>query len=431
MFRLLNIGSNEFRYVLLFITSITLGIWQYFGMSLKLAVFPNQGVTSASNFSDFINGGQSKAEVKNLPDRIDLHCRIVLSDTFAFCGVSIPLTSREKQGVDLNRYTEMELELDYSSPEKDTLLIYLNNKESLADGKQLEKSNLWVVSPVAGNNRFSLQPQRFFIPSWWIFKNQRDGLNLEPDIHNVVSISLTTGDNTVARTVDISIKRIIFYGKWVSAEQLYFGLLLAWLTLLSMHGLIFFRKLSISYKQSRQHNKYLVKLNQFLSAQKDEFETLAKKDKLTGAWNRAGVRDLLKSVMEQFLDKKTPCSLLVLDIDHFKQVNDDFGHDVGDEALKSFVSLIESNTRDTDVLARWGGEEFILICPATNISAAEILANTISNKLANAQIIEQRQITCSIGIAQLANEDIEEWFKRADKALYEAKQAGRNCVKSA
>ena len=427
--KLVHIRSNEIHYISLFIVSIILVVWQYFGMSLNLVVVPDASMhTKATVYSDIINGGRSESRLTYEAGEISLDCNIVLSDTFAFCGVSIPLVAEGEKGVDMRKYSQMQIELEYTSAKKDTLLVYLINEEYSVDGSKLEKSNLWAVSPQQDVNKFLLTPNRFIVPSWWIFKNSSNGLNLEPDISNVTAIQITTGDNTEARDVRISIRHISFTGKWISTDDLYLGLLIAWLALIVLHGLRTMRVLTARFKQSKEHNKKLVKLNRFLRIQKNQYETMAKKDKLTGAWNRAGVRDLLESVLEEYKVYRTPCALLAIDVDHFKKINDEFGHDAGDRTLKALVALINSYTRKKDLFARWGGEEFVLICPNTDINAAKTLAETLRHKIETAELIEERTVTCSFGIAELRDEEIDVWFKRADEALYGAKAAGRNVV---
>ena len=430
--KLFHVRLNEIHYICLFSISIILVVWQYFGMSLNLVVIPDAStLTKATVYSDQVNGGRSKSQLTNEAGKSLLDCNIVLSDTFAFCGVSIPLVGEGEKGVDIRKYSQMQIELEYTSAKKDTLLVYLINEERLVDGSKLEKSNLWAVSPKPDINHLLLTPHRFIVPSWWIYQNSRNELNLEPDISNVTALRITTGDNTEARDVRIGIRRISFSGKWISADDLYLGLLAAWLALFLLHSLRNMRMLTARFQRSKQQNKKLVKLNRFLSIQKNQYETMAKKDKLTGAWNRAGVRDLLESVLEEYKTNATPCTLLALDVDHFKSVNDDFGHDAGDMALQALVALIDSHTRQKDFFARWGGEEFVLICPNTDIHAGEILAEMLRHEIEIAELIKQRKITCSFGIAELGDEEIEVWFKRADDALYRAKEAGRNLVESA
>lgn len=430
--KLVLIRSDEKHYVYLFVISILLVAWQYYGMSLNMVVIPDDtNADRVTVYSDFINGGRSDSRLRNEAGKLLLDCDLILSDTFAFCGVSIPLVAEGEKGMDMRKYSRMQIELEYISADNDTLLVYLINEEFSDDGSRLEKSNLWPVSPNKNSNTFLLRPDRFIVPSWWIFQNSRNGLNLEPDISNVTALRITTGDNTKARTVSLNIRHISFSGKWIASDDLYLGLLVAWLALILLHGLRTMHVLTVRFRQSKEQNKKLVKLNRFLRIQKNQYETMAKKDKLTGAWNRAGVRDLLESVLEDHKLHGIPCALLVIDVDNFKRINDEFGHDAGDRALSGLVKLINSYTRNKDTFARWGGEEFVLICPNTDLHAATTLAEILRQKVQTTKLLEERNITCSFGVAELEGEEIEVWFKRADEALYRAKAAGRNRVESA
>jgi len=428
----LPINSNEIRYFILFICSLILVIWQYFGMSISLTVIPEISKTLVPSIhSDQINGGLSKTRLSNAKGKLQLDCEIIHSDVFAFCGTTIRLVKESDNGINAYRYSHVQIDLEYNAEQKDSLLVYLNNQEQVAGKHTLEKSNMWAVSPKEGFNHFVLSPNRFFVPSWWIFQNNHDGINQEPDISNVTSLSITTGDNATARKVQMTVHQIVFSGKWIEADDLYLALLTTWLALIFIHGLVHIRTLSNNYKQSKEHNAYLSKTNEFLSIQKNEFETMAKIDKLTGAWNRAGVRDILQTSQDIFKKDATPCTLISLDIDYFKNVNDTYGHDAGDEVLINLVNLIQENTRADDYLARWGGEEFLIICTKTNLKHAKILAETLRAKTEKAPLLKDHKITCSFGLAEFKGEEIKQWFKHADIALYEAKRAGRNRVKCA
>ena len=117
------------------------------------------------------------------------------------------------------------------------------------------------------------------------------------------------------------------------------------------------------------------------------------------------------------------------DIDHFKSVNDRYGHLVGDEILKEVVDEIKSSIRDSDILARWGGEEFIILLPNTSEKNAIIVANKIVRKIENRKFKVVGNITMSCGVSEVTpNDTLNVWFKRVDDALYKAKDRGRNRV---
>ena len=122
-------------------------------------------------------------------------------------------------------------------------------------------------------------------------------------------------------------------------------------------------------------------------------------------------------------------SLLMLDIDYFKNVNDTYGHDVGDYVLKELCSTIKNMIRKTDIFGRWGGEEFLLILPNTNKDEAISIATKIRNIIENHKFDYIPQVTISIGVSVYNEKSRKEIFlKKVDDALYKAKSSGRNCV---
>lgn len=153
-------------------------------------------------------------------------------------------------------------------------------------------------------------------------------------------------------------------------------------------------------------------------------------DKLTGCWNRVRIEEILQQEMARQRRYGHPAAMLMLDLDNFKNVNDQFGHLAGDEVLRSFGQLLRTNISATDVPGRWGGEEFIVVLPASTFFDAAALAEKIRDQLENLSFSFMKGITVSIGVAACrATDSVEEWIKRADLALYKAKISGRNQVK--
>ena len=160
---------------------------------------------------------------------------------------------------------------------------------------------------------------------------------------------------------------------------------------------------------------------------------LATKDELTGIKNRRYFNEVMKRTFDIFQRDKVSFCTLMLDIDFFKKVNDNYGHDGGDALLKSLTCTLKESLRDIDLIARYGGEEFIALLPNTEKSNAFIVAQRV--RLAVEKSIVQHnahkiKVTTSIGISEISPEDIdyESVIKRADVALYEAKSTGRNKV---
>lgn len=155
-------------------------------------------------------------------------------------------------------------------------------------------------------------------------------------------------------------------------------------------------------------------------------------DTLTGIANRLGYDHHIAQEYARWKRFGNPLSLVVWDIDHFKRINDDYGHAAGDKALKTIASLLASKVRETDYLARYGGEEFVLIMPGASLESAKLVAEKLRETVENSGFHFKGapvQITISAGIAEFVKGDSPSTvFERADKALYEAKQNGRNQV---
>ncbi len=157
-------------------------------------------------------------------------------------------------------------------------------------------------------------------------------------------------------------------------------------------------------------------------------------DPLTGLNNRRYLETHLGALMEQAAQKGRPISAMILDIDHFKRVNDTYGHDVGDEVLKGFAARVKRAVRTADLMCRFGGEEFVIVMPDTKLSIAKLVAERVRAAVAAAPFLIEKgarslPITVSIGVGEShGGENSDLLFKRADKALYLSKTSGRNRV---
>ena len=155
-------------------------------------------------------------------------------------------------------------------------------------------------------------------------------------------------------------------------------------------------------------------------------------DPLTGAFNRRHMDANLDEAIERHRRTFAPASAVLIDIDLFKQVNDRYGHEAGDDVLKSIVALIQQRRRKLDLLFRQGGEEFLLLLPDTRAAEAMMVAETLRQAIARAPILGDEPVTVSIGVGELHPSDpARDWVRRVDEALYRAKEGGRNRVVSA
>ncbi len=166
-----------------------------------------------------------------------------------------------------------------------------------------------------------------------------------------------------------------------------------------------------------------------------QVEELAVKDPLTNVLNRRAFTGILEREFRRAVRYNTPITLMILDLDYFKKVNDTYGHLVGDNVLREVAKICQSSLRDIDVLVRYGGEEFVILLPGTNLQEGMVVANRIKSRMEKNRFdaaMNDISVTVSIGIAHYPALPIirtaETLFLQADQALYAAKRAGRNCI---
>ncbi|MGB5866979.1 MAG: diguanylate cyclase [Arcobacteraceae bacterium] len=178
-------------------------------------------------------------------------------------------------------------------------------------------------------------------------------------------------------------------------------------------------------------DKFLVTLVDItkITMKSKQFEIKATYDNLTKIYNRSKFNELIEIEYKNAINEQEPLCFAMIDIDHFKEVNDVYGHMVGDETLITFAKTINKLIREGDIFARWGGEEFTLLLPSTDITKAHLIVDELREAIENVTFKLIGKKTCSIGLTQFKeNDTIKDVIIRADNALYEAKKSGRNKV---
>lgn len=195
----------------------------------------------------------------------------------------------------------------------------------------------------------------------------------------------------------------------------------------------FISNMTRELKQYHDRLEYTVNELQMEMAERkvaiEELEQLATTDPLTSLYNRRKFNELLAYEVERNQRYHADLSLIMCDIDHFKKINDKFGHAAGDTALKIFSDKVTENIRDVDIFARWGGEEFMILMPNSNINSARSVAEKLRKTIEDTDTKTVASLTASFGVTHCKDDDTTESFvKRVDEALYKAKQQGRNTV---
>jgi diguanylate cyclase (GGDEF)-like protein len=181
----------------------------------------------------------------------------------------------------------------------------------------------------------------------------------------------------------------------------------------------------------KQTQNSLAEAHAQLALKNHELELLSNTDRLTGLDNRHKLDERLAGELARSQRHGTAFSLIMLDIDHFKAVNDTHGHQAGDEVLVAMAALLRRHSRIIDAVGRWGGEEFLLLCPETGESGAMSLAEKLRASIEMALFPAVGQVTASFGVAAWRPaDDGEALLRRADEALYRAKEKGRNRVEA-
>src|SRR5690606_9005975 len=234
-----------------------------------------------------------------------------------------------------------------------------------------------------------------------------------------------------AGTHEIRVEYLDIYSELLPAGIWYLGVALLWL----LSNLFFIsRHLRLQEMRIRNDTRRLSTLVSYstdLKQESQKYKTLSSTDPLTGVLNRNGFAHEMTTISS---DGKLVegTAIIMIDIDHFKRINDTFGHDAGDAVLREIASVIQKNIRGTDKLVRWGGEEFMLFCKETGAQQTLLVAEKIRSAIETMEIQYHKNmipVTASLGAgATHDNEDFDALFLRCDQALYKAKRLGRNCV---
>ncbi len=183
---------------------------------------------------------------------------------------------------------------------------------------------------------------------------------------------------------------------------------------------------------TKEYQKELDKINTELVNKNIKYKELASRDHLTNLYNRHKFLNLFQSSYNTMVERENDMSLIIVDIDHFKNVNDTYGHNIGDTVIVKVSKLLIEKLRDIDMVCRWGGEEFVILLPAVNIDNAVLVAEKLRSSIEEMEIESVGKITASFGVSCVyEDDDVSSVVNRADTALYSAKELGRNRVEKA
>lgn len=393
-------------------------------------VIDNQSGLSLNVYDDQESGGNSSIYLNN-PGTMEWHCVLRDQYEFPFCGFEVLFDPGRTQGLDLTHYEKVRVWLDYSGPSQ-TLRFYLRNFDpqySRKDVKQSTKYNQVEFNVNMLNEVVEFSLRDFFVANWWVFDNKIPPHLSRPQFDNITIFEVQVGSGRPLGDHHFRLRKVEFIGQALSTADWYLSIMVAWLFIIL--GFLGYRIISLKDEVviQRKRESELLEINELLDTRSKALELKAKKDPLTGAFNRLGLEEAFSLGLYEWRNNKKPLSLVMIDIDYFKKINDTYGHDIGDLVLSKLSHLIHQHIRAQDLLARWGGEEFVLVCRDTDIDSAFALAEKLRGLIATYEFHNGIKITASFGVAMLnTNGNLEQLFKAADTALYEAKANGRNRV---
>lgn len=384
---------------------------------------------SAILVDDRVFGGDSQVEwVDEKTQR--WRCNLGGAYQTPFCSLQLDVTDANDKGIDFSKFSTMTIWADYRGSATH-LRIYLRNRHpdyyTPAVGISTKYNEVEV--PVAELAKgLELNMSDFTVATWWLIGGKIPMDRSHPEFNEVSIVEVQTGSTDRSGTHEIQLRKIAWSGQVISQAGLYQAVIVAWAVFI--FGILVYRlfRMKVELNRQRQYQEELLAINASLNLESRRYEDMAKTDDLTGLRNRVGIRNLLHQALMDWRSKGTPFSFIIIDLDNFKRINDSYGHDVGDEILRNAAELMARYVRRTDALARWGGEEFVLVCPDTGLDQAVQAAENLRQEIEAHLRYRGEAITASFGVATMTEANLDHLFKKADMALYEAKRLNRNRV---
>jgi diguanylate cyclase (GGDEF)-like protein len=411
---------------MLLVLTVGLLAWHHYGMERTIEFTGGQYPIKVED--DRTTGGASVGTLERRGHDQVMHCKIVKQYAFPYCKMMFTLQTA-KGGLDMSELTHFTMDIRYEGvgPARINLLL-ANVEEGMAhsDHWNTYKINQIDFTDVPPTGLITVPLKWFAVPQWWkeLAKPTMDHSYVRMD--NVAKFEIMNAAGSLEGDHVFTVRAIKVHGKLISQSHLLMILVALWIVcavgFLAATTLL----LRSQLKESDTALALLSQVNKALELEARELAGQAYIDPLTGVLNRQGLRAALMSTSSLLA---APMSVIFLDIDHFKRINDAHGHDVGDEVLRKFAHVLGAGLRSSDRLVRWGGEEFLIVCPVTDVHQASKVAENLRINLHRQSWPAGLSVTASFGVAQHAdNEDIGVVIKLADNELYGAKAAGRNRV---
>ena len=376
-------------------------------------------------------------------DSLDKSCGIILSwnkryteseNYSQYSQLQTPQVAQDgevdhSQFMDLNAINHLKVRFSYRG-KAEQLRLYLRNANERTSNATVSTPHQFLSLTLEQhefNRPIFISTEEFSVPQWWLNKTDSTTHSRRPKFDNVFQIGLDVLSHAPEDKHFFAVEEITLLQPWLPSKTIYFALSLLWLGLIIME---WFARLHKTFKNNQSTHGWLP----ILEEHADDLDKEEYHDELTGLFNRKGISKVTDILFTSY--PPLPLSIIAMDMDYFKHVNDAHGNGAGDLILQQFATLMQKNVRSIDTLGRWENVKFILICQHPSSADAYNLAEKLRSLTANHVFsLENRAslaTTMSLGVALVAkDEPFEQALNRADNALYHAKDTGRNCVRMA
>ena len=415
------------RYVFggLLLLTVVLLVWQRFGMEKVVELAGNRFPVQVGD--DRSESGASVGSLEKKGQDIIVHCHIAKKANWPYCKLDFDFL-KGATGIDMSRFEYMIIDASYTGPGALKFGLVMSEAE-----EGLTRLDKWQTFKILQVESLELPPSgKLLVPlnwvvvaQWWKDMAKPSVAHSIVNLDNIIHINVPLGFTGEGEHV-LTLHSLRLHGKLISQADLLLILVAMWVLCAVGWLAILSLSLRTQLKDSKAAIALLSTINNALQLEARELAGQAHIDPLTGVLNRQGLRAALMNTSSLLTD---PMAVIFIDIDHFKSINDTHGHDIGDEVLRKFASVIASGIRSSDRLVRWGGEEFLIVCPMTNVYQGRILADNLRHSLHQQTWPAGLRVTASFGVAQHhEREEVGVAIKRADAELYRAKQGGRDRV---
>lgn len=326
-------------------------------------------------------------------------------------------------GIDLSRYDAIRVNIHYEGRARHLRLFMRNldpnraNDESAGENSKFMEVFLRTDDLKAGAETIRLD--EFNVAEWWVLSQNVTREDAQPAFNNIVAIGVDHVDHGIHK---MKVNRIELVGERLSMATLLMGVLGFWVMLLLLEYWARYRHMEKTSRERAMQISELATSAVSLTMETSELQSRNLRDPLTGVLNRNGLAGAVKPLFDD--PDESEIGLLLIDIDQFKSLNEKYGHTTGDRVLRTFVNLVAMNIREDDIFARWGGNEFIVVCPRASRSIVLGLGEKLRTVVA-AYVFDLQpdaRVTVSIGGTSASKQEgFTSIFKRIDTALGRAK----------